>query len=59
VAYLFLDYYMSIRHYLASHSLESGIDLIQLLLGHSFSKTTEIYTHVAANIFKTIKNPLD
>jgi site-specific recombinase XerD len=37
---------MSIRHYLASHSLESGIDLIQLLLGHSFSKTTEIYTHV-------------
>jgi hypothetical protein len=23
------------------------------------SKTTEIYTHVAANTFKAIKNPLD
>ena len=38
-----------------------GIDSrqIQVLLGHSSSKTTEIYTHVATNTFKTIKNPLD
>jgi len=27
--------------------------------GHSSSKTTEIYTHVAVNSFKSIKNPLD
>lgn len=42
-------------------NLESGTDLryIQELLGHSSSKTTEIYTHVSRKSIANIVNPLD
>ncbi len=32
---------------------------IQSLLGHSSSKTTEIYTHITTKGFDKIENPLD
>lgn len=51
----------SLRHAYATHLLENGTDIriIQELLGHSSSKTTELYTQVSKATKSQVPNPLD
>ena len=50
-----------LRHSFTTHLLEQGIRLrhIQALLGHSSSRTTEIYTHITKKGFENLKSPFD
>jgi integrase/recombinase XerD len=50
-----------LRHSYATHLLENGTDLryIQEILGHSSSRTTEIYTHVSNKSIQRISSPFD
>jgi integrase/recombinase XerD len=50
-----------LRHSFATHLHESGYDIriIQELLGHKSSKTTEIYTHISTRSIQNVISPFD
>ena len=50
-----------LRHSFATHLHDTGMDIrnIQKLLGHSSTKTTEIYTYISKKDISQLKSPID
>jgi len=51
----------TLRHSFATHCIQNNVNMrhVQLMLGHSSPKTTELYTKLLAVDNKKITSPLD